>query len=114
MKRAFVFMALFAFFGLTGAKATVVKKVAPTFWWAGMNNPELQILLYGDNIASHDVTLSTTDVELREVVKQENPNYLLLYVDLSEAKAQTFNIILKKGKKETLYCNKEGCGYEKK
>ena len=102
MKRAFVFMALFAFFGLTGAKATVVKKVAPTFWWAGMNNPELQILLYGDNIASHDVTLSTTDVELREVVKQENPNYLLLYVDLSEAKAQTFNIILKKGKKETV------------
>ena len=44
MKRAFVFMALFAFFGLTGAKATAVKKVAPTFWWAGMNNPELQII----------------------------------------------------------------------
>ena len=102
MKRVFVFMALFAFLGLGGAKAAVVKKVAPTFWWAGMNNPELQILLYGDNIASHDVTISSADVELREVVKQENPNYLILYVDLSEAKPQTFNITLKKGKRQTI------------
>lgn len=27
--------------------ASTIKKVAPTFWWAGMKNPELQILLYG-------------------------------------------------------------------
>lgn len=26
--------------------ASTIKKVAPTFWWAGMKNPELQILLY--------------------------------------------------------------------
>ena len=32
--------------------ATNIKKVAPTFWWAGMKNPELQILLYGDGISS--------------------------------------------------------------
>ena len=51
-------MALFAFLGLHSAKATVVKKVAPTFWWAGMKNPELQILLYGDNIASNEVSIS--------------------------------------------------------
>ena len=94
-------MALFALLGLHHTKASVVKKVTPTFWWAEMKNPELQILLYGDNISSHDVTISSKDVELREVVKQENPNYLLLYVDLSEAAPQTFNITLKKGKKTT-------------
>ena len=27
--------------------ASTIKKVAPTFWWAGMKNPELQILLSG-------------------------------------------------------------------
>ena len=102
MKKAFVFMALFAFLGLYPAAATVVKKVTPTFWWAGMKNPELQILLYGDQIGSCDVTLSTKDIEIREVVKQENPNYLLLYLDLSEAAPQQFDIILKKGKKQTL------------
>ena len=71
-------MALFALLGLHHTKASVVKKVTPTFWWAEMKNPELQILLYGDNISSHDVTISSKDVELREVVKQENPNDLLL------------------------------------
>lgn len=95
-------MALFAFLGFQPSAATIVKKVTPTFWWAGMQNPELQIMLYGDNIGSCDVSLSSPDIELRDVVKQENPNYLLLYVDLSEAVPQNFNIILKKGKKQTL------------
>ena len=85
MKKVIFFMALFAFLGLHAAKATVVKKVAPTFWWAGMKNPELQILLYGDNIAQNEVSITAQGVELRDVVKQDNPNYLLLYVDLSEA-----------------------------
>ena len=37
--------------------ATNIKKVAPTFWWAGMKNPELQILLYGDGISSAEVSI---------------------------------------------------------
>ena len=98
-------MAFFSFLtwptSATSAPVNKIKKVAPTFWWAGMQNPELQILLYGDNIASSEVSLSSQDVVLKEVVKQQNPNYLLLYVDLSEAAPQTFNICLKQGKKTT-------------
>lgn len=102
MKRSFILMALFAIFGLQhSVSATVVKKVAPTFWWAGMKNPQLQVLLYGDNISSSDVSISSKDILLKDVVKQENPNYLLLYMDLAEAAPQTFNIILKNGKKQT-------------
>ena len=37
---------------------------------------------------------------MKETVRQDNPNYLLLYLDLSEAKAQTFQILLKNGKKK--------------
>ena len=95
-------MAVFSLFGWhSAARAANIEKMAPTFWWAGMKNPELQILLYGKDIASSDVTISSQDVILKEVVKQANPNYLLLYVDLSEAAPQTFNIVLKKGKKTT-------------
>ena len=95
-------MAAFSLFGWhLPARAAKVEKVAPTFWWAGMRNPELQILLYGEGIASADVTLTSPDVVLKDVVKQQNPNYLLLYVDLSEAAPQTFDIILKQGKKTT-------------
>jgi glycosidase len=82
-------------------KAATIHKVAPTYWWAGMTNPELQILLYGDHLAGSEVSLSSADVHLREVVLQENPNYLILYVDLSEAAPQTFDIVLKQGKKQT-------------
>lgn len=95
-------MAVLSFLGgHSTACAAVIKKIAPTFWWAGMENPELQILLYGENIASSEVTLSGKEVVLKEVVKQENPNYLLLYVDLSEATPQTFDICLKQGRKTT-------------
>lgn len=95
-------MSLLSFFGLgNAAHAATIRKVAPTYWWAGMKNPELQILLYGDNIASSDVTLSSKDITLKEVVRQDNPNYLFLYVDLSEAAPQQFNIVLKQGKKTT-------------
>ncbi|WP_278612845.1 glycoside hydrolase family 13 protein [Phocaeicola plebeius] len=77
-----------------------IKKVAPSFWWAGMKNPELQILLYGEDLALSDVSVSGEGIYLKEVVRQDNPNYLLLYLDLSEAKAQTFQILLKNGKKK--------------
>ena len=95
-----LFMAVFSLFGICRANGAVkIHKVAPAYWWAEMKNPELQILLYGDHIASCDVTLFGKGIILKEVVKQDNPNYLLLYLDLSEAKAQTFNILLKEGKK---------------
>ena len=103
MKRTFALMALLALFGLQHTvSAAIIKKVAPTFWWADMKNPELQILLYGDNISSSDVSISSKDILLKDIVKQENPNYLILYMDLSEATPQTFHITLKQGKKQTV------------
>lgn len=91
---------LFSWEGRQTAQAMEIKKVAPSFWWAGMKNPELQILLYGEDLALSDVTVSGEGIYLKETVRQDNPNYLLLYLDLSEAKAQTFQILLKNGKKK--------------
>ena len=91
---------LFSWGGGQTARATAIKKVAPAFWWAGMKNPELQILLYGEDLALSDVSVSGEGIYLKETVRQDNPNYLLLYLDLSEAKAQTFQILLKHGKKK--------------
>lgn len=91
---------LFSWGGGQNARAMEIKKVAPSFWWAGMKNPELQILLYGEDLALSDVSVSGEGIYLKEVVRQDNPNYLLLYLDLSEAKGQTFQILLKDGKKK--------------
>lgn len=102
MKHALILLIVFLFSWGEGqtAQAMEIKKVAPSFWWAGMKNPELQILLYGENLALSDVSVSGEGIYLKETVRQDNPNYLLLYLDLSEAKAQTFQILLKNGKKK--------------
>lgn len=91
---------LFSWGGGQTARAMEIKKVAPSFWWAGMKNSELQILLYGEDLALSDVSVLGEGIYLKETVRQDNPNYLLLYLDLSEAKAQTFQILLKHGKKK--------------
>lgn len=102
MKHALILLIVFLFSwgGGQTARAMEIKKVAPSFWWAGMKNSELQILLYGEDLALSDVTVSGEGIYLKETVRQDNPNYLLLYLDLSEAKAQTFQILLKHGKKK--------------
>lgn len=104
MKKNFLFVILLVLlFGCSPVyAATVIKKVAPAFWWAGMKNPELQVLLYGEHIASAEVSISSEDITLQEVVKLENPNYLIVYLNISEAVPQTFNMILKQGKKQTV------------
>ena len=88
-------------FPFSSKSYAVIKKVAPTFWWAGMKNPELQVLLYGEGIASSEVSISSKDIYLKEIVRQSNSNYLIIYLDLNDAKAQKFDIILTKGRKIT-------------
>lgn len=88
-------------FPFSSKSYAVIKKVVPTSWWAGMKNPELQVLLYGDDISSSEVSISSKDIYLKEIVRQSNSNYLIIYLDLNDAKAQKFDIILTKGRKVT-------------
>ena len=67
-----------------------------------MKNPELQILLYGTDIATDSVSITASDIRVKEIVKLQNPNYLLLYLDLSETAPQEFNIQLTKNGEQTI------------
>lgn len=72
-----------------------MEHIHPPFWWAGMRTPELQILLHDPCISDYEVRLEGAEgVTLNEVVRFDNPNYLVLYVDVHDACAQTFNIVL--------------------
>ncbi|WP_165020720.1 glycoside hydrolase family 13 protein [Dysgonomonas sp. ZJ279] len=75
-----------------------IKTLEPAFWWTGMKNPEVQILIHGDNIAKSDVNITSKAVRLKESVRLENPNYLLLYLDLSGAQPEKFDIVFQQGK----------------
>lgn len=75
-----------------------LKKVEPAFWWKGMQEPELQILLYGEKIANKTLELSD-GIQPLEIKKVENPNYLFVTIDTRAVKGNRFELRFKeKGK----------------
>ncbi|MFP4024023.1 MAG: glycoside hydrolase family 13 protein [Thiohalospira sp.] len=90
-----VLTSIILFWGVSISYAQVINKVEPPNWWTGMENPELQIMLYGNNIASYDLSLSNNDL-LHSVQKTENQNYLFLNLVIGEnTEPQIINIQLK-------------------
>lgn len=87
--------------GLTAqGKKTDLKRVEPMNWWVGMKSPNLQLLVYGNNIAGTEVKINYEGVELKQVIKVENPNYLFLDLHIAQdAKAGRFAIDFIKEKK---------------
>lgn len=85
-----------------GAKAGKweIKRVEPANWWAGMQNPELQVLIYGKDIARLQPEIHYPGVAISRVVTTENPNYQFLYLHFSpEVQPGHFDILFKDGKK---------------
>lgn len=92
MKKSILFIFLSI---LTSAQ---IQRVEPTFWWKGMKNPELQILVYGKNIANQSIELSN-GVQIKDVKKVENPNYVFITINTDEVNVPKFKINLKDGKR---------------
>jgi len=78
-----------------------INKLEPAFWWAGMKNPELQIMVYGSDISTAQVESLSPDVALKGVVKGDSPNYLFVYLDLSKAMAGKVDLLFTRGKEKT-------------
>ena len=68
-----------------------IQKVEPAFWWKGMKNPELQILLYGKNIANSQIELSD-NIQIKNIQKVENPNYVFITINTNEINTEKFKI----------------------
>ncbi len=81
------------------AQPTQIKQVAPPFWWTDMENPNLQILVHGDNIAKFKVSVKHKGVKVKEVHRLENADYLFvdLYID-KKTQPDTLVLLFKKGK----------------
>jgi glycosidase len=82
-----------------------LERIEPAYWWTGMKNPFLQLIVHGNNIAERNVELQYPGISLKEVHKVENPNYLFLDLEISAGTAPgTFPIrFTKKGERELRY-----------
>lgn len=101
-----IFIILFLFISYSGfCQIPDLERVEPIFWFTKMHSPKLQLLVHGENIANHNVSLKYPGVTLSKVNKVENPHYLFLDLLVSpSAKAGKFNIIFtEKGKKTISY-----------
>lgn len=78
-------------------------RVEPSFWWSGMEETELQLMVYGENIAGYAPEVTSKNVRIKESVRLESPNYLILYIDISESTPETFDILFSNGKEEISY-----------
>ncbi|MEE0974857.1 MAG: glycoside hydrolase family 13 protein [Muribaculaceae bacterium] len=69
--------------------------VDPPYWWTGMENDTLQIMIHGDDIRDCHVNVDYPGVKLLDVARLDNPNYQFLYLLVTdEAQPGTINITL--------------------
>lgn len=80
-----------------------VTRIDPTNWFADMQDPTLQLMVYGKDIKFADVTTDYPNVKIDSLVRLDSPNYLLVYLNLKGAKPGEINLTFsnKNGKKTT-------------
>ena len=102
MKKLFLIPGTFLL-SLSTYAAMNVNKIDPPFWYTGMQNPELQLMVYGEDIGNSSVTVNYPGVSLSSTVKLESPNYLIVYLRLEkDVKPGKVALTFAQGKKENL------------
>jgi len=94
---------LFSFIAVTmvlSLSAASVNRIDPSSWFIGFKNPNLQLMVYGNDITLLTPEINYEGVTIQSVTRANSPNYL--FVDLKiapETKAGSFDIVFKSGKK---------------
>lgn len=104
VKRILFPILFFSFLSLTSLAAkTKIERLEPEFWWIGMENPNLQLLIYGQEIGDYKATLDYPGVTIQSVQNVENVNYLFVNLQIDKsAKAGKFDITLTNSKGKEL------------
>ena len=77
-----------------------IKHIEPLNWWAGMKDPNLQLMVNGPGIGKAKVSINYPGVTVKSTVKGDSENYLFINLELaSNTKPGKFLIsFLKEGK----------------
>lgn len=100
MRRFLVFSILVLLFAGASVEARQIERIEPLFWWSGMKNPELQLMVYGENIAAYKPSIDYPGIYIKSTVLLESPNYLLLYLAISDAQPGKFDITFTRDRKK--------------
>jgi len=81
-----------------------IERVEPAFWWVGMKNPQLQLLVHGTEICNREVVIHYPGITILKVNRACSPNYLFVTLEMDNKviKAGKFDILLKQTDKSDL------------
>ena len=99
MKRLSFFLFLFVSMNTMMNAAVMIDRIEPTNWFVGMKNPSLQLMVYGKDIRSAEVTTDYAGVTIDSLVRLDSPDYLLVYLNLRGAQPGNMTLNFKVGKK---------------
>ena len=83
MKQTRLFLLLFLL-PLLAFSQDKVERIEPPFWWTGMKNQNLQLLVHGKGIGEWRPVISHQGVSLQQIRKVDSPNYIFLDLVISE------------------------------
>ena len=81
---------------------SLVNRIDPADWYVGMRNPSLQLMVYGTGVRDANVSLSRKDVVIDSLVRLDSPNYLLVYLNLKDARPGNLQLTFTVGKRKQL------------
>lgn len=74
-------IAVLAACGIMEAKQSFkIEKIEPPYWWIGMRNDSLQLLVTGENVSETEVSLEGTGAEIIRQTSLDSPNYKVIDV----------------------------------
>jgi len=73
------------FLTIESISSQIIEKVEPPFWWSGMANPQLQLMVYGKDISSLEPQIKSSDIQILEVHHTDSENYLFIDLTISSA-----------------------------
>jgi glycosidase len=68
--------------GLAKAVADPIVRVEPPNWWAGLSQSQLELMVYGPNIARSSVKIEYPGLRFVSQTSLDNPNYVFLTLEL--------------------------------
>ena len=117
MKRILFLLALMAQLSTMSAAKTkvTVDRIDPADWFVGMKNPSVQLMVYGQNIASvQQVSTDYAGVVVDSVVRLDSPNYLLVYLNVEHASPGTMTLMFDKKRVDYRLKAREKAGEERR
>ena len=61
---------------------TSIQRMEPPNWWAGMHHQNVQLMVYGEQVAFTNPLIDYPGVEIVRVIQSPNPNYLFIDIHI--------------------------------